>query len=372
MDNQTCRIFIITPVGVENLLIKELTNKGISFEKQYVTEGGVELDVKISDILYIGKSLKLATRILLRVKSFKCRDTPKLFNKIRKINWKEYIYTSNVEVSCSSVNSRLFDDRKISKAIVSGIDKYFQGSPPKKKHLEGFTSTVAIYSRFEEDLCTISLDLTGDRLDRRLPNKGVGIAPIREQLAAAINFYFKNTYPEIENIIDPMCGSGTILIEGYNFNNLSDKKLLMEDLPISKNFESSLALIHGKLFSRFIGIERDLKTFKYLLKNTEDLNFFELINEDYQNTSVNVCTLSGAIVNPPYGKRIALDKSPGDYYFNLVENLFNVFSMAAVGIIIPAEYDIQKIKNHYNVKGTLKFKNGGIPVNFICLDRLQS
>jgi putative N6-adenine-specific DNA methylase len=226
--NQLFKFFIIIPIGLESIAEIEIKSKWTVYFKTQVPSlkielGGIEVECLLFEGLYLNNILKSPTRVLMRIDEFKCRDAPKLFNKISKIPWAKYLLNEKVNVEASSSESRLFDSRKIESATVDGIKNFIHSNPLKKKYLthpQANQYQASVYIRIVHDICTVSLDTSGEILHKRGEKELSGFAPIRENIAFSLLFSMLKDVSESDlNLIDPMCGSGTFLIEAARLNH---------------------------------------------------------------------------------------------------------------------------------------------------------
>jgi putative N6-adenine-specific DNA methylase len=299
--------------------------------------------------------LKIPTRILLRLDNFKCKDFPKLYQRILKYKWNPFL-GNFPKISSSSVKSRLFDSRKIEKAVLDGIKASFIRQPPKKSE----SYVQSLFVRLENDLCTLSLDTTGDPLFKRGLRTFVSRSPLRENLGAGLLYLLKKETPaQIQTLIDPMCGSGMFLLESQTFYQLADRDFSFKHFPIFKKLSMPALKNHrGGLFQIHRGFDRDesaLKAAGENLKNLKDgdISFFQgdLFKIDPPQRPCCV------ILNPPYGIRLKLEDIPGRYFKNVVGRIWEIFRPETLGIILPADIKIKSFKK-------LRFKNGGLNVVF--------
>jgi putative N6-adenine-specific DNA methylase len=356
------KFFLVIPPGFETLALEELQEKWtIHFTgplpPNEIKPGGIDLETDLSQGMALNLILKIPTRILLRIDSFKCRDFPKLFKKVIKLNWNNYLLGKVPEINSTSKNSRIFDSRKIEKCFHDGILEHFKRQPPKKKNLEkGLNAPLfSIFVRFENDECLISIDSSGDPLYKRGIKTLSSIAPIRENLAAALLYFLKkNLKNNTEILIDPMCGSGTFLLESANFYGLNNQRNfdfkyfpLMEKI-IFPNFSPKKL----GLFKKHLGFDIDEKMLKNANSNLEGLGATlakrDIFSKVSDKESPNV-----VIVNPPYGKRIK--EVPN--FKKLIQTIKENYSPNLLGIIVPSEI-------HLNLGKKISFKNGGFKVNF--------
>ena len=118
---------------MEELLKDELAQKWkILFPESElslkVIEGGIEIECELYQGLHLNHYLKIATRILLRLKTQKCRDFPKLFKIIQKINWKLYTKRDDLEFKITAKESRLIHTGKMKKTCEDALIKYFNAN----------------------------------------------------------------------------------------------------------------------------------------------------------------------------------------------------------------------------------------------------
>ncbi len=379
--------FIVYPVGLEDLGLIELRDKfslyypNESFHLVKQIPGGLEIECSLFVGLRLNSILRCPTRLLLRLGEFKCRDAPKLFQKISKFPWASWLIGQTPEVESSATNSRLFDSRKIEKAIQDGVLQYYRHKPTKKKYLEHLALTESsdmpkIYFRSVEDLVTLSLDTTGERLHLRGEKTLMGLAPIRENLAALLLMELKSHLaPGPNTLVDPMCGSGTFLKEAYDYQSLTlNRKFAFSHTPIYlDSIVQHTPLIQLPLsnpFTAFMGYEKDAAVTLQAQKNC-DSQKIKIQQADLCADSPIQLSNPVVVINPPYGVRIGeRSDEVGDinlgYYLNIIKSVKNKFSPKIMGIIIPKDFLI-KSNGDFNIHSARLFKNGGIDVVFYVL-----
>ncbi len=350
-----------------------------------VDEGGLLISCDLHEGLLLNHLLKSPTRILLRIAEFKARDFPKLFNKISKLPWKDYLCGQEPEVVTVSTNSKLFDSRKISKAVIDGINECYKKQPVKKKYLDLALDPKikdelpSIYFRAVDDVVTMSIDTTGERLHKRGDKLLSGLAPIRENIAALLLRALKlGLDVEPLDLIDPMCGSGTFLIEAHDSHKIiKDRSFAYQYFPmiLSSNElnlkKETLASLNHSPFKSITGFDINPEIVKLAKLNCEERSILIKEADLFKSEKSQSESSPLIIINPPYGHRIG-EKSEItlSYYVHLLITLKNVYRPQRIGIIIPDEY-------HYKAKpselvASYSFKNGGIPVTFFVLNTLGS
>jgi putative N6-adenine-specific DNA methylase len=374
---ENAHFFIIYPPGLEEAGLVELRIKyallapASELVIKEVIPGGLLIECPLHLGLKLNLVLKTATRILLRLLEFKGRDFPKLYQKISKFNWAPWMIGQTPEVECSSKNSRLFDSRKIEKSIGDGVNEFYRRNPVKKKYLERFALTEKknlpkLYFRAEDDLVTISLDTTGERLHLRGERPAAGLAPIRENLASLLLTDLLSDALENVTLIDPMCGSGTFLLEAKNYFQMSNERdfaffhlpLVIEAHALFINFPwPSMQLV-----KQTVGFDISRDVIAQAKKNDSEGDFR---TEDLMSKTSYQFENPVVIVNPPYGIRVG-ENINLDFFLRTIRAVKNKFSPSIAGFIIPADYKIYS-NEEWTVKKTRAFKNGGIEVVFTIL-----
>lgn len=342
---------------MENLLLAELLEKWellypLDEIKHQIIEGGVEIECELNKGLSLNHYLKIATRILLRIKTQKCRDFPKLFKIIQKIDWKKYTKREDVLFKVTSKESRLIHTGKIKKTCEDALLKYFNANKLSQKIREEKETYAVqnIFIRIDNDELMISLDTSGEALYEREINKFKGHAPLRASIAAGIiKSVIKYSNPSL-NIVDPMCGSGTFLSEINNFYKLNNRrKYSYQDL-----FKiNDLKEIHKEFkFNELYGLDIDPEIIKNLnIKNKQVADIFKE-KQSIENAFI--------ICNPPYGKRVKLDRERQKYFQDLIKAIEINYRPKFISLLVPEDI---KIKNY---KEKLRVFNSGIwTVNYL-------
>jgi putative N6-adenine-specific DNA methylase len=379
--------FVIIPPGLESIGKEELESKFKMHFKNSTLEikneliGGLLIECHLLEGLLLNKILKIPSRILLRVDTFKVKDGPKLFNKISKIKWGQFILGNKFELSVSSKNSRLFDDRKIESAVQKGIEDFINRNPFKKKYLElnaKLTHPQKIFVRLENDECTVSIDTTGELLHFRGRKTLTALAPIRENLACALLYLTINNWQKDDlllnkTIIDPMCGSGTFLIEAFELTNVeNDRSFAFESAPYYLENKNQLKLESesSPIFSTFYGFDINPEVLEMAQTNKQNKNIHFINADVFDKKSTDLhFQKSIVIINPPYGIRVKTSEEINSQYFSkLIEQIDLKFNPQRIGIIIPSVYQFN-FKKEYQLLSKTKLKNGGIPIIFYVLER---
>ena len=206
MGNLNC--FAVTVPGLEAVTAAEL--KTLSAHDVVPQEGGVGFSVSMEGLFRINLRSRTATRILLRLAEFKALSFPELYNKAGRIAWERYIGPDTaVEVRAACHGSRLLHSGRAEQAVLDAVRDRCAKHGARSGGAGEFRQQVLL--RIEQNLCTLSLDSSGERLDRRGYRLASGKAPLRETIAAGI-LQWLDWQAEMP-LLTPMCGSGTFAIE---------------------------------------------------------------------------------------------------------------------------------------------------------------
>ena len=201
--------FIPTAKGLAPLLEVELKELGIENTKQIA--GGVSFDGSLEQGYQVCLWSRFASRVLLKLSEFKVIDPMDLYLGCSNIPWEEHFdvdKTFSIDFSGSNdeIRNTQFGALKIKDAIVDRFRKKFDERPNVEKR----DADIRFNGRLFKDKASIYIDLSGSPLHLRGYRTIAGEAPLRETLAAGI---VKRSGWKGEALLDPMCGSGTLIIE---------------------------------------------------------------------------------------------------------------------------------------------------------------
>src|SRR5699024_3020821 len=199
-----------TFAGLEPVLAKELRNLGAGDIKQ-----GVRSLTFYGDKGFMYKAnlaLRTALRILKPIAEFKADSEDAFYRKIYAIDWGKYISADDSFALDATVHSDKFRHSKyaVLKAKDAIVDA-FRNRTGRRPNIDLDKPTLRINLRIHRNQCTVSLDSSGHSLHYRGYRTATGQAPINEVLAAGLLLH--SGWEGRTDFLDPMCGSGTILIE---------------------------------------------------------------------------------------------------------------------------------------------------------------
>ena len=194
---------------LELILSKEIQNlPGATITR--IEHGGVNFRGDFFLLHDANLFLRSAHRILLRITQFHAHSYPELFNKMKRIPWERYVgFLPSVSMSVSAKKSRIRHTKHISESAFTAICEKMSSYSRTIEYND--LSTIVVYIRLFEDVCTVSIDTTGILLFKRGYKQNTINAPLRESIAAALLRVCDSTV--WRTIIDPFCGSGSFIIE---------------------------------------------------------------------------------------------------------------------------------------------------------------
>ena len=203
----TLDLFAACQPGLEPFLIEELSRQYVNAQ---AVPGGATFTGNMQTVMRACLWLGTASHVRIRLAQFRCRALGELQRKAAELPWGHWL-SNRVPVALTSRSrrSRVYHTGGISERIYNAISGSL-GKPPMLARDEDET-VACVTARFEEDLCTISLDATTTPLHRRGYRLDGRKAPLREDIAHAL-VLASNWSPDAA-MLDPFCGSGTIAIE---------------------------------------------------------------------------------------------------------------------------------------------------------------
>ena len=301
MDH-TFEIFATAPPGLEPVLLAEVQEAG--FDTPAAVPGGVSFQGGWPEVGRANRCLRGAGRVLARFAQFRVMHMAQLDKRARKLDWAALLRPDvpvRVEVTCK--RSKIYHDRAARQRVETAIAETV-GAPILK---EAADDALRIVVRIEDDLAVFSIDTSGAPLHRRGHKQQVGKAPMRETLAAM--FLRSCGYDGSETLVDPMCGSGTFVIEAAEIAaGLAPgraREFTFDKLALDMPATDLSARRDVRL--RFYGSDRDDGAIRSSTANADRAGVGDLCSFTRAAVS-DLARPAGppglVMVNPPYGARI--------------------------------------------------------------------
>ncbi len=196
-------IFLVTAPGLEAALCAEVLALGFCDPKQVV--GGVLIKGGWPEVWRANLQIRGVTQVLARIGAFHAGHLAQLDKLARKFPWGQFLAPDvAVQVEATCRKSRIYHAGAAQQRIETAIREEL-GAPISPD------AELRIMARFEDNLCTLSIDTSGGSLHKRGHKEAIAKAPMRETMASL--FLRQCGYDGREPVVDPMCGSGTFVIE---------------------------------------------------------------------------------------------------------------------------------------------------------------
>ena len=310
-----------TFMGLENVLSKELTELGannVQTGRRMVSfTGNKEMMYKANFHLHT------AIRILKPIAHFKAKSADDVYEEVKKIDWTQYIGTDKTFAVDSVVFSEEFRHSKfVSYKVKDAIVDQFREATGIRPNISVTNPDLRLNMHIAEDQCTLSLDSSGESLHRRGYRQESVEAPLNEVLAAGM-ILTTGWHGECD-FIDPMCGSGTLLIEAALIARNMAPGLFRKEFAFEKwndfdkdlfdeiyNDDSNEREFNHKIY----GYDIDIKAVNTARLNvkaaglTSDITITEQDFKDFTQPEEK----SLIVTNPPYGERISTPDLLGTY-----------------------------------------------------------
>ena len=357
------RFFLIIPPGLEEHAHRELIAKTKNFDDVTVLKGGIELTASIEWMEEAHLLLKIPTRILLRVTTFKVRDFPKLHTKFLTLPWNKVLSHPEPQWEINCAKSRLMHTGRIEETIREALTKSLVRQPLSLDWKKKNFSPQTFYVRVVDDNLTLSLDLTGEPLYKRGLQVMKGEAPIRENFAAAFLQELLDGIPAPVTLVDPMCGSGTFLTEALTYHRpLHLRPFAFEEAPF---YKGRLLKVRGEVsplpVKNALGFDINGEL---LIKVRSELPIDFAVKDSIVD-DLRLPADCVMICNPPYGERIKIAGKRGEFLREAFSKFLSVDRPLRFGWVLPSDMDdLFKPLEGYRVTAKRHLKNGGMAVTF--------
>jgi 23S rRNA G2445 N2-methylase RlmL len=367
------RFFATAAKGTEPLLRDELLELGLP--RVRADRGGVHFGAEPRDAYRACLWSRIAQRVLEPLSEFACPDEDALYDGVKAVDWQRVLdaeRTLSVRAACRS--SRLTHTQYISQrtkdAVVDQLRQRLGARPSVDRH----APDVQLFVHLVKDRATVYLDYSGDSLHEHGFRERQGAAPIKETLAAALARY--SGWDRVSPLIDPMCGSGTLLIEAalwamqrapglsrdsFGFERWADfdvaaQSAMRELRSEAKAAEKTLAL-------SLIGSDSDARALEAARANAEAAGLRLNLRLAPVTRAMPSADTGGLLANPPYGERLSRSSNLNQE----LEALLQRFENYQRGLIVPRAFDLAVRADRF-----LLVYNGAIECELRRYDALQA
>lgn len=359
--------------GLEAIAAQELEELGAKNVRPDFT--GVHFQGDKALLYRVNLWARTIFRVLVPIAEVKSYNAQQLYRSVQKLDWTEYIQPNmSIAVNCTGKNNNLnhthFTALQIKNAIVDWQrDKYGDRSD-----IDVENPDLLINAHIHKNRCTLSLDSSGSSLHRRGYRPAMGIAPLKETLAAALIVMSEWT-PDLA-FFDPLCGSGTLPIESalkalniapglyrqrFGFETWLD---FDKSLWQSIRTEAEAAKL-TQLSKPIIGSDRDLDIIEQARTNAQNCGIETQVRFYHQELAkVEAPADKGIIIcNPPYGQRIGNTEELVSLY-KLLGDIFKQRFTGWIAYVLTGNKELSK-KIGLRTSRRLPVYNGSLPCTLL-------
>lgn len=343
--------------GLEDVLAQELTELGandIQKERRAVSFTGDKAMLYRANLC-----LRTASRVLVPIATFRAKDADAVYEQAKSIDWSEYMTAKTTFAIDATVYSETFRHSKyVTYRVKDAIADYWMARENQRPSVKVTDPDLSLNVHIANETVTISLDSSGESLHKRGYRAANTEAPINEALAAGM--ILMTGWRGESDFYDPMCGSGTLLIEAALIAQNIAPGIFRKGFAFEKwrNFDADLfAAIYNddsreRAFEHHIyGSDAGYYAVQAALKNVQAANQQRFISvrqirleEIKQPFGVQSSSSEGdpkalpiVMMNPPYGERLAQDKNVFQLYQAIGTTLKHQFAGATAWIISSNE-----------------------------------
>jgi putative N6-adenine-specific DNA methylase len=272
---------------------------------------------------------RLPFRILMKLHEFPCQSAEDLYRGIQSLDWSEYLMPDltlavNATGKTDHLNHTHFTALQVKNAIVDQQQAMFGDRSDVELH----DPDLRINVHLKREICTVSLDSSGNSLHRRGYRPAVGAAPLKESLAAAL-IQLSGWQPE-QMFYDPLCGSGTLPLEAclkalniapglfreqFGFETWLDFDLDLLERLIQDAEASQRETLPAPIW----GSDREASVIEQAIANAQNCGVLNQVWFSEMDLSEVVAPTDSGVLfcNPPYGERLGRDSDLGAFYKQL-------------------------------------------------------
>ena len=341
-NNSTYTMLAKTFKGLEEVLAQELIELGandVQIERRAVSFRGDKALMYRANLC-----LRTALRVLVPIASFKSKDTDALYAELKKIDWSRYMTADNTFAIDATVYSETFrNSRFVTYRVKDAIVDYWNEKMGKRPNVKVTDPDVMLNVHIANEQVTVSLDSSGESLHKRGYRVATTEAPISEVLAAGM--LLMAGWKGQSDFYDPMCGSGTLLIEAALIARNIPPGIFRQSFAFEKwqDFDPDLWSdiynddSHERDFAHHIyGSDASFYAIQQATKNIKsagvqkDVELKQIRMEEIKDIHT-----EGAFVmlNPPYGERLKSNKEMEDLYGAIGTALKHQFTGSTAWII---------------------------------------
>lgn len=382
------KFLAVTSRGLHKALLDEMTDRG--FKSLNKTASGVEFSGSWKECYRANLVLKCTPRILKPILDFSAYNKDDFYHNAKKHDFTKYIAPHQTLVVQSSVQGEVFTDQRYPSLLLKDVVvDQFQEKFNKRPSVDKDSPDLSLFVKIYGSQVSIALDTTGFSLTQRGYREESAAAPIKEHLAAAVLKLSKWTPGEA--IYDPMCGTGTFLIEAAKWNSVRDERFgftnwlgfqkepYQEVVKQLQNEEQQEIAKHGVGFLMGSDIsDQNIDSTAGNLRRARIMDQAVLFSMNYLNLNMDKlkARIKGdlpqqglVVLNPPYDKRLMVRMALEDFYDQIVIKTAELFPDWRLSLLVPGDFDERRMQ--CTVDSLARFESGGMKIKLLRFPNLK-
>lgn len=321
--------------GLVEVLENEIKELGIASTERI--PGGVLFESNWEGCYKVNLYSRIANRVLKPILEFTAYDGDELYGQLMRHDFTKYCkVTQTIKVEATVEDCKIHDQRFLAMRTKDAVVDQFREKTGERPSVDNSNPDLRIFIKGKKNLFQVAIDTSGESLFMRGYRKSAGEAPMKETLAAGL---LKLTeWKQDKPIVDPLCGSGTILIEAalmaaniapgtlrrrFAFQNFQNfEKTVWERLV-----DEAIGQEKQEVSVQFFGSDIDRRVVQYAKENARRAGVDHLIQFKTESVATMVNTAGDAVIvtNPPYAVRLGDEDNVRDIYRDLSHTLKNQF-----------------------------------------------
>lgn len=380
-ESRTYTLFISCPKGIERLLREELA--ALQAEQLRETVGGVYCEVSWPQVYSICLHSRLANRVIVILAQAKINTADDLYNVASKIPWSTYFGAEqSIAVDFTGTNEHIRHSHFAAMRVKDAVVDYFTDLEDQRPSVDTQSPDVQLYAHLRRERLNIGIDVSGGSLHQRHYRLHGTRASLKENLAAALLQCTDYQIADPRVLVDPMCGSGTLLIEGvlhslqiasavlrdkFGFESLrTHQQAVWEELQTAAREQRKQALNGATNAPLAIGYDQDARIIEAARANAERAGVGHLIEfkqqalQDYQGVQGQESLL---LCNPPYGERLSERNALFEVYQLLGEKIRQHCQGSTAWVLCSDDYLLKALALQRSK--SYRFYNGAMDVSWV-------
>lgn len=378
----TYRFFATCARGLENLLEDEIRASGASDVRQ--TVAGVHFSGPLAASYHVGVFSRLANRLILQLHEQPVSDADSLYEAAMAIDWPTHLSSEQtLSVRATGSTPQLTHTQFIARRVKDAVVDQFREQGKDRPDVSRTDPDLVIHAVLRKGQVSLGIDLVGSSLHRRHYRQEQGAAPLKETLAAAVLIragWLRQMEQPDALLVDPLCGAGTLLIEGLLMARDIAPGLLRQrpfspwpghDAEAMQQIlaEAGQRRETGKAWSgSAFGSDTDRESVQKARRNAERAGIYDDVEFVHSDLSEATAPRPPTLIvsNPPYAERLGEEPEVMRLYQHLGEYLQRQADGCQAAILTgrPEWGRLLGIHSHRQYR----LFNGSLPVSLLCFD----